>query len=396
MKKVLFIICTIMIILCLYPKNLFATDSLSTDNSGMDSPSTVIQDHKQEINDLERQISEMSEEYDLLKDMDLYNFITNYITQGSSEAEENSILNNIKNYIFKHFLGTLKIMSFILIVALLSAFTDNVQRAFSDNEVGRVAYFCCYLVVVILISKIFIENVNLAVKSIRDVSDFTISAIPMIITLIASSGSITEAAIMDPIIISSITFISDVYITFLIPLILIYAVTLFIDKLSLDFKIDKLKSFIKQFALTFQGGIIAAFVGLLSVRSMATKTLDQVFQRTAKFAVENFIPVVGKAFSDAISTVVGYSVLLKNAISIVGMIVVIIVIVVPIIKILIVGFMLKFTASIIQPVCNNNLNDLIYSAGDCLTLISSCLITVSIMVFIILSILASAGKVLIT
>jgi len=386
MKKVLFIVCTIMIVLYLYPVNTFGTDI----------PTRVYDDHRLEINEIERQVSEMSKEYDLLKDMDLYSFITNYITQGSSEYEENGIMNKIVNHIFKFFLATLKIMSFILIIALISSFTSNVQSAFSDNQVGKVAYFCCYLVVVILISKIFIENVNLAVKSIRDVSDFTISSIPIVITLIASSGGIAEAAVMDPIIISSITFVSNIYITFLIPLILIYSVALFIDKLSPDFKIDKLKAFIKQFALTFQGGIVAAFVGLLMVRSMTTKTLDQVIQRTAKFAVENFIPVVGKAFSDAISAVVGYSVLLKNAISIVGMIVVIIIIVIPIIKILIVGFMFKFTASIIQPVCDKNLNDLIYSAGDCLTLISSCLITVSVMVFIILSILASAGKTLIT
>jgi stage III sporulation protein AE len=29
--------------------------------------------------------------------------------------------------------------------------------------------------------------------------------------------------------------------------------------------------------------------------------------KTAKFAVDNFIPVVGKALSDAVSTVAGYS-----------------------------------------------------------------------------------------
>ncbi len=386
MKKVLFIICTIVLVLCFCPKNTF----------GSDVPNTVINEHRQELNNLEEQISKMGEEYDLLNHMDFYSFIRNYITQGSSENEENSLFNKVTNYLFRYFLSTLKIMSFILIVALMSSFTNNIQRAFSDNEVSKVAYFCCYLVVIILISKIFTENINLAVKSIRDVSDFTVASIPTIITLIASSGGIAEAAIMDPIIISSITFISNIYITFIIPLILIYSVMLFVDKMSMDFKIDKLKSFIKQFALTFQGGIIATFIGLLSVRSMTTKTLDQVFQKTAKFAVENFIPVVGKAFSDAIAAVVGYSILLKNAVSIVGMLVVVIIIVVPIIKILITGFMLKFTASIIQPVCDNNLNDLIYAAGDCLTLIASCLITISVMVFIILSILASAGKSLIT
>ncbi len=385
MKKVFLIMCTIMMFLS-FNKNVLANDT----------PDTVIEEHRKELDDLNRYITNMENEYELFQDMDFYSFIKNYITQGTSTEEENKLFNKIVNYVFKYFLSTLKLMSFILMVALISSFTNNLQNAFNDNSVSKVAYFCCYLVVIILVSKIFIENINLAVKSIRDVSDFTIASIPVIITLIASSGGVAEAAIMDPIIISSITFISNLYITFIIPLILIYSVVLFIDKLSLEFKIDKLKAFIKQFAMTFQGGIIAIFIGLVSVRSMTTKTLDQVFQKTAKFAVENFVPVVGKALSDAIAAVVGYSVLLKNAVSIIGMIVVVIMIVVPIVKILIVGFMLKFTASIIQPTCDTNLNDLIFSAGECLTLVASCLITISVMVFIILSILASAGKSLIT
>ena len=43
--------------------------------------------------------------------------------------------------------------------------------------------------------------------------------------------------------------------------------------------------------------------------------------KTAKFAIDNFIPIVGKSFSDAISSVAGYSLIIKNAIGSIGFIV---------------------------------------------------------------------------
>jgi stage III sporulation protein AE len=117
--------------------------------------------------------------------------------------------------------------------------------------------------------------------------------------------------------------------------------------------------------------------------------------KTAKYAVDNFIPIVGKCLSDAISTVAGYSILLKNAVGSLGLVVLILIIIFPIIKILIMAVMYKLVAALIEPVSDGRLVNCLSSAGDSIILIMSCLICVSIMFFIMISIIAGAGKVLI-
>lgn len=52
---------------------------------------------------------------------------------------------------------------------------------------------------------------------------------------------------------------------------------------------------------------MTAFVGIMTVRGITSKSIDEVTAKTAKFAVDNFVPVVGKSLSDAVATVAGYS-----------------------------------------------------------------------------------------
>ena len=116
------------------------------------------------------------------------------------------------------------------------------------------------------------------------------------------------------------------------------------------------------------------------------------YLKTAKFAIDNFIPIVGKAFSDAIASVAGYSLIIKNAISAVGLIIIIIMTLYPVIKILLNSIVFKLTAALIEPISDKRITTAIASAGDSLILIMSCVLSVSLMFFVLLGIKASSGK----
>jgi stage III sporulation protein AE len=54
--------------------------------------------------------------------------------------------------------------------------------------------------------------------------------------------------------------------------------------------------------------------------------------------------------------------------------------------------MYKLTASLIEPISDAKIVNCLYSVGNSLTLLMSCVISISIMFFIMVSIIASAGK----
>ncbi len=219
--------------------------------------------------------------------------------------------------------------------------------------------------------------------------------IPVLSTLLLSAGGISQVATLDPIIILLTNIGPTFYLNILIPIILLGFMLQFANNISNNFKISNLIKHTNQIVLWAQGIFITFFISMLTIRGFTAESLDIVTAKTAKFAVDNFVPIVGKAISDAIATVAGYSILLKNAVSSLGLIIVIAIVLVPIIKIFIMATLYRLTAAIIEPISDNRIVSAISSVGDSLILIMSCVIVVSILFFVMISIIASAGKLII-
>ncbi len=166
----------------------------------------------------------------------------------------------------------------------------------------------------------------------------------------------------------------------------------FVNNISSDYKINNLTKLLKQIAIWVQGIVMTLFIAVITLRSIAAATIDHVTIKTAKFAVDTFVPVVGKCLSDAISTVAGYSLLLKNAISGLGLVMLLVIVLFPIIKLLIMAFLYKLAAALIEPISDSRTVSCISSVGDSIILLMSCVISVSIMFFIMVAIVASTGK----
>ena len=66
------------------------------------------------------------------------------------------------------------------------------------------------------------------------------------------------------------------------------------------------------------GLFFTIFLGVISVQGASAAVTDGITLKTAKFITGNFIPVIGRMFSDATDTVISASVLLKNTVGIAG------------------------------------------------------------------------------
>ncbi|HDK7167642.1 TPA: stage III sporulation protein AE [Clostridium botulinum] len=352
-----------------------------------------IKEENQEIEKLYDYISNMKNQYEILKDINAKDYVKNFMEKGESHISVNKAAKAITTYVFKEIAASLKLIALLIMVAIICALLNNLQKAFSNETLSDIAYFACYALIIIILARSFYLGVNIARDTINKMTDFMMALIPILIMLIVSIGGIAEAAMLDPIIIGTINISANIFSRFIIPLICMTFVLQFVDNLSEDYKINKLTKLLNQVALWTQGIVMTVFVGVVTIRGITSKAMDQVTVKTAKYAVDNFVPVVGKCLSDAISTVAGYSLLLKNSISSLGLIVIVAMLLVPVIKLLIMAFMYKMAAALIEPISDSRLVNSIGAAGDSLILILSCLICVSVMFFIMIAIMASAGKV---
>jgi len=346
----------------------------------------------QQLQSLYEYLNNMKTEYDILKDVDVKDYVNSYMKTGDDNITFQKVLKALITYSMKEVAASMKFMAILIIIAVVCALLTNLESAFSNDNVTNIAFFACYAILIIIMAKSFYVGVEIAKVAITKMSDFMMALMPVLLMLLASVGGIAEAVVVDPIIIGTITISAKIYMGILIPIICMSFVLQFVNNISSDYKINKLTKLFNQVALWGQGIIMTLFIGIITIRGISSKTIDLVTVKTSKYMVDNFVPVVGKSLSDAVSTVAGYSLLLKNALSSLGLILIIVIIAFPVIKILMMALMYKLTAALIEPISDSRLVNCISAAGDSLILIMSSLISVSVMFFILISIIASAGK----
>lgn len=385
MKKI------IILILCIF----MFIPQLSVRAAGITSSSTETKDDSK-LQSLYNYVSNMNTEFQEFSDFDAKSYVNSFIKSGTGNFSFSKIYKSIVTYIFKELLSSTKLMLIIIVIAILSALITNLQSAFSNESLSNIAYFACYSLLIIVVTKNFYIGLDLAKETINKMADFMAALIPVLMFLLASVGAVTEVAVMDPIIIGAVNIGARIYVELILPLIFIGFVLQFVNNISEEYKIDKLTKFINQLALWAQGLLMTVFIGILTIRGITSQTIDQVTVKVSKYAIDNFVPIVGKALSDAISSVAGYSILLKNALSGMGLLLIVVIVLFPILKIFILSMLFKFTAALIEPISDKRMVNCITSAGNSLVLIMSCLIAVSVMFFIMVSILAAAGKSIIT
>ena len=228
----------------------------------------------------------------------------------------------------------------------------------------------------------FAEIINMVKTSIEQLVGFMNSLIPILITLMLTTGSFTSVGILEPILLFLITFIGNIINMIVIPIILVSTALAIISKISERVQLDKLSKFFNSSIVWLLGIILTIFVGVASVEGSLSSTVDGITAKTTKAAVSNFIPVVGKILGDAVETVIGCGAILKNAVGIIGVIVIIGICITPIIKLAILMGLYYLCAAVCQPIADEKIIKLLEQIGDTFKILFAILCSISVMLVI--------------
>ena len=342
------------------------------------------------VEEFDNYINNFKTRYDLLNDIDFSKYIEETFKNGNGELNIKELSKNVIKYAEKEIYASIKIMALLAVMVLLTSFLMSLQEAFSGNNLINISFYAIYGLIMMLLMKNMLIGVEECKEIIESLSNFMVVLIPLLLTMLIGIGGFTEAVAMDPIVIAVVNICVTIVVDFLLPAILIVTVLKLINNLSDEDKLTKLTALFNSVIKYTQGIMLTIFITVLTIRGVTTRTFDKVAVETAKFAVDNFVPAVGGALSDAVTSVANYSLLIKNSLSSVGLIVIVLLILTPIIKLFILSLINKFTAAILEPIGNKKIIESINEVGNSLMQIISCVVVVSLMFFIMIAIIASA------
>ena len=373
---------------------LFIFGSVSNIAFAEDNITSVINNDEiqTEIDSLYNYINTMKSDVELMNELDPVSYIKAYMEDGKGNISISKIGGAIVSLLLKEVRSVLGLSFSIIAIGIISALLKNLQEAFNAEGISEVAFYACYALMIVMLTKTFLISLDMAKDVITNVVEFMSKLLPVLVLMLGAAGGLTQAATMDPIILGATILIPQIYLNIIIPLILSSFVLQFANNMSNGSKLSNLCDITKKSTMWIQGIVITIFIGLLTVRGITASTIDAVTLKTTKFAIDNFIPIVGKSFSDAISSVAGYSLIIKNAIGSIGLIAIILIILYPIIKIVLSSIIFKLSASLLEPIADKRITKSIAAAGESLTLIMSCVLCVSLIFLILIAMMVQAGK----
>lgn len=302
------------------------------------------------------------------------------------------LLTGFIKYIFQEIWLNGKLLGSIIILTVFSMLLEHIQSAFEKNNVSKVGYAITYLVIFILAIHSFSSAMTYAQDAISTMVHFMMALMPMILALLASMGNFTSVALFHPLIIFLIHISGVVIYSVVFPLLFFSAILSIISTFSEQYKVTQLANLLRNITIGILGGLLTIFLTVVSVQGASSAVVDGVTIKAAKFITGNFVPVVGKMFTDATDTVISASLLVKNTIGLAGLFILLIICTFPAMKILVLAFIFHLSAALLQPLGNSNIIPCLQTISRNLIFVFAALASVSLMFFLGLTMIIAAGN----
>lgn len=303
------------------------------------------------------------------------------VVNGTENFDISSFFEIIKVLLLKNIKSIISPLLIVLCIALLCVLFSNFQSGKMGEHV-EIVYLVCFSVVVIIVSVIISKLVIASKNGVVQMQKSMNAIFPILLLLMSNMGASISAKAYAPLVSVLSNIISNVFVYFLLPLFSLSLVISIISHISPNTKLNKFNSFIKSLFKWVVGSVCALFMGYLAIKGFTAGASDGISVKATKFAIKNYVPILGGYISEGFELVKAGSLIVKNAVGFVGVLIVVCISLLPVLSIAVCELGLKLVSGILEPVGATKTSNLLSSISDSLKLLSAIVIGVSLMYFL--------------
>ncbi|MBP5308164.1 MAG: stage III sporulation protein AE [Clostridia bacterium] len=279
----------------------------------------------------------------------------------------------------------------VCVIAVLYSLVKTLNPEFLSEGTDRILYFTCYAAILgLLIYKAF-DIANGCFSAISTYSRQMETVFPLILTVMAATGSSVSASVYTP----AVAFLSNgitVIITGIVmPMSLFLIMFSSVSGLSHSMKTEKFGAFVSSAIKWILGICVTVFTVFLSVKGITAGTYDGITLRVTKYALGNSVPLVGGFLRDGAELFVASGVLIKNALGICGLALVAGVFIAPVTELIAFSMFLKLVSGITEPFIDNKITDFLFGLSKNLNFVLASALVVCFMYVITVVLLIFSG-----
>lgn len=254
----------------------------------------------------------------------------------------------------------------------------------SGNTYASVCKLVCLLMILMPIVTCVIGELEHVRHTITAMTERMEHMLPLLLTLLTAIGGSASSAFFHPMVVAASGTMVYIAREVILRLVMCTCAVTTVNHLSEKAHLTRLARLLRSAVCWLLGVSFTAFLGAMSLQGVCSASVDGVAIRAAKYAVDNFVPVVGGMFSDTMDTLVGCSLIVKNALGVTAMIVLIGVIATPMMRTLAAVAIMKLCAALLEPIASESIVDAISDFSGTMVLFLITMLCVGTMYFLLI------------
>lgn len=329
---------------------------------------------------------------EIMNDQSAIEIISGLLT-GKLTFSSGDLLKEIVRAFISSLSSNFSLMAKIIVIVIICSLLNNLKSSFASDSLGEIGYFVCYSTAMILIVQSLVNIMSVGSNGIETMVSFMQILFPLLIALLAALGNLSTSAVLQPAVGLLVGSVSTLLKNIMLPLISLSAIVILINHLGEKAKLEKLGKLLKNISIWILTGTFTVFLGVLTIQGVMSASFDGLSIRTAKFAIDTFVPIMGKMFSQTVDTVIGCSLLVKNAVGIAGLIVIGLIAMSPALKILALLLTFKLTSALVEPISDKRIVECLNDMGNLLVVLFITVIGIALLFYITIALIIGTGNI---
>ncbi len=343
-----------------------------------------------DLSELEDVMEQALSENGILENMTV-DGIVDALINGQPVFNSEKIIENMINLFLMEVRSALFVGVQILAICIAIGLLTNLSNSFGNKTVSSLGTIICSFIIIALCTGNFYQTYEYCRQTMDIMTNSMEILLPVMIPLLMATGGVSSGSIMDPVIIGAVTGFNFVMQHFVLPLVFLSAVFILINSITEKDYVKKLSVFLRRSALFITGLTITVYSGITAIQGIVTKSADGLLAKTARFSIDNFVPIVGGFAADSLDMVISCISVIKSAVGIIGIIIILGLMIVPVVKILAVAVIYKVVAIAAEPVASKNISDSLNEIGTAAITMTVVLGVGALMFLIFITVLMGLG-----
>ena len=301
-----------------------------------------------------------------------------------------TFLGYLGDRIFYEFRYNRENLVYMLLVALTAAVFTNFSSAFQNRQVSEISFYVLYMLLITLCLTAFRIAAQGLEENLDALVDFMRVLCPSYFLAVAfASGSVTSLFFYN-VILFLIYVVELVVVRFLLPVINVYIMIQVLGNLTGEDFLSEFAQLLQKLVSWVLRCLLAGVIGINVVQGLLAPAIDSLRQSALTRTAEA-LPWIGNAVGGAAEIVLGTAVLIKNGIGMAGAVIAVLICAVPVIQMLILAFLYKLAAALVQPVSDKRITGCISSVSEGYELLVKVVFTAGVLFLLTIAIVAASA-----